>query len=76
MKWMSLHPRPGKDGYDFTAADAFVEFGSANKMELAGHTLVWHSQTPNWVFEGTHLPPGATVAPTSACCRCSEISGT
>jgi GH35 family endo-1,4-beta-xylanase len=59
MKWASLHPRPGEDGYDFTAADAFVKFGTDNGMELAGHTLVWHSQTPNWVFEGTHLPPGA-----------------
>jgi endo-1,4-beta-xylanase len=59
MKWMSLHPRPGKDGYDWTAADAFVEFGTKNNMELGGHTLVWHSQTPNWVFEGTQLPPGA-----------------
>lgn len=61
MKWASLHPQPGKNGYDFAAADAFVEFGEASKMELAGHTLVWHSQTPNWVFEGTHLPPGATA---------------
>ena len=60
MKWMSLHPRSGKEGYDWTAADAFVEFGLKNNMELAGHTLVWHSQTPNWVFEGTHLPPGAS----------------
>lgn len=60
MKWMSLHPRSGKEGYDWTAADAFVEFGIKNNMELAGHTLVWHSQTPNWVFEGTHLPPGAS----------------
>ncbi|HET6407947.1 MAG TPA: endo-1,4-beta-xylanase [Chthoniobacteraceae bacterium] len=59
MKWMSLHPRPGNEGYDWGAADAFVEFGVKNNMELAGHTLVWHSQTPNWVFEGTHLPPGA-----------------
>jgi GH35 family endo-1,4-beta-xylanase len=59
MKWMSLHPRTGKDGYDWAAADAFVEFGTNNHMELAGHTLVWHSQTPHWVFEGTHLPPGA-----------------
>jgi endo-1,4-beta-xylanase len=58
MKWMSLHPRPGKEGYDWTAADAFVEFGVKNNMELAGHTLVWHSQTPNWVFEGTHSPRG------------------
>lgn len=60
MKWMSLHPRPGKYGYDWTAADAFVEFGIKNNMELAGHTLVWHSQIPNWVFEGTHLPPGSS----------------
>jgi endo-1,4-beta-xylanase len=59
MKWMSLHPRPGKDGYEWTAADAFMEFGTKNNMEMAGHTLVWHSQTPNWVFEGTHLSPGA-----------------
>ncbi len=63
MKWGSLHPRAGKDGYDFAAADAFVEFGEANNMELVGHTLVWHSQTPAWVFEGTHLPPGATATP-------------
>jgi endo-1,4-beta-xylanase len=59
MKWMSVHPRPGKDGYDWTAADSFVEFGTKNNMELAGHTLVWHSQTPNWVFEGNHLPAGS-----------------
>lgn len=63
MKWASLHPRSGEDGYDFTAADAFVEFGKANDMELVGHTLVWHSQTPNWVFEGTHLPPGVSATP-------------
>lgn len=63
MKWASLHPRAGKDGYDWTAADAFVEFGTKNGMELAGHRLVWHSQTPNWVFEGTFLPPGADQKP-------------
>ncbi len=60
MKWMSVHPRSGTDGYDWAGADAFVEFGTKNHLELVGHTLVWHSQTPNWVFEGTHLPPGAS----------------
>lgn len=57
MKWQLIHPRPGEDGYDFGPADAFVAFGEANQMSLAGHTLVWHSQTPDWVFAGTHLPP-------------------
>ncbi len=63
MKWMNLHPRVGKEGYDWTAADAFVEFGANHNMELAGHTLVWHDQTPRWVFEGTYLPPGAPEKP-------------
>ena len=49
MKWMSLHSRP--DRYDFTEADRFVEFGAKHGMSVIGHTLVWHSQTPRWVFE-------------------------
>lgn len=63
MKWAPLHPRLGADGYDFSAADAFVNFGLSNNMYLVGHTLVWHSQTPNWVFAGTNAPPpGVTNA--------------
>ena len=57
MKWALIHPREGKDGYDFGPADAFVNFGLSNNMYLVGHTLVWHSQTPNWVFAGTNPPP-------------------
>jgi endo-1,4-beta-xylanase len=57
MKWALIHPREGKDGYDFGPADAFVNFGLSNNMHLVGHTLVWHSQTPNWVFAGTNPPP-------------------
>jgi endo-1,4-beta-xylanase len=62
MKWALIHPRPGPDGYDFGPADAFVSFGLSNKMYLAGHTLVWHAQTPNWVFAGTNPPPRVTNA--------------
>lgn len=62
MKWALIHPRPGPDGYDFGLADAFVNFGLSNNMYLAGHTLVWHSQTPHWVFAGTNPPPALTDA--------------
>jgi endo-1,4-beta-xylanase len=68
MKWQLIHPREGTQGYDFGPADAFVEFGTKHGMKLVGHTLVWHSQTPNWVFAGTNPPPpnatNASTAPT------------
>jgi endo-1,4-beta-xylanase len=62
LKWQLIHPREGADGYDFAPADAFVNFGVSNKMYIIGHTLVWHSQTPNWVFAGTNPPPAAADA--------------
>lgn len=49
MKWDSIHPQP--DQYRFAAADLLVDFAHDNGMKVIGHTLVWHSQTPNWVFE-------------------------
>ena len=52
MKWERIHPRPGPEGYDFKAADRYVEFGEKNGMFIVGHTLVWHGQTPRWVFQG------------------------
>lgn len=64
LKWQPIHPRAGADGYDFGAADAFVNFGLSNNMYIVGHTLVWHSQTPNWVFAGTNPPPTVTNAAT------------
>ena len=49
LKWEQVHPRPGV--YDFAAPDRYVEFGTRNGMFVVGHTLVWHSQVPRWVFE-------------------------
>jgi len=64
MKWQLIHPREGQEGYDFGPADAFVAFGRSNRMEIVGHTLVWHSQTPNWVFAGTNPAPVVAPPPT------------
>ncbi len=57
LKWDSVHPRPGTNGYDFTAADAYVAFGETNHLVIVGHTLMWHAQTPAWVFRDENGRP-------------------
>jgi GH35 family endo-1,4-beta-xylanase len=63
LKWDLIHPREGADGYNFGPADAYVEFGLKNHMLIVGHTLVWHGQTPRWVFAGTTTPADAAKTP-------------
>lgn len=56
-KWERIHPGPGR--YDFSLADRFVELGTAHDQWVVGHTLVWHQQTPDWVFrDGDGDPVG------------------
>ena len=55
MKWQLIHPEP--DRYNFGSADAYFEFAKKHKMQVIGHTLVWHSQTPAWVFQGSDGKP-------------------
>src|SRR6185312_3302318 len=66
LKWALIQPREGPNGYNFGPADAYVNFGLSNHMYIVGHTLVWHGQTPAWVFAGTNLPPEATKSPVRA----------
>ncbi|MFD1956466.1 endo-1,4-beta-xylanase [Paenibacillus thailandensis] len=49
MKFESVHP--AEDTYTFEKADRIARFSRDNGMKLRGHTLVWHNQTPDWVFE-------------------------
>ncbi len=49
LKWGPIHPKP--DQYEFSAADAYVAFGEKYRMWIVGHCLIWHAQTPDWVFE-------------------------
>jgi endo-1,4-beta-xylanase len=48
MKWERIHPKPGI--YNFDTADLFVANGMKNCMFIVGHCLLWHQQTPAWVF--------------------------
>ena len=53
MKMNVMYPSQGT--YDFSAADAIVNFAQANDMYVHGHALIWHNATPSWVedFSGT-----------------------
>lgn len=55
LKWERIHPRP--DEYNFGPADRYVAFGQSNGMFIVGHNLVWHYQTPRWVFQGADGQP-------------------
>ena len=55
LKWVVVHPQP--DRFDFAPADKYVEFGERNGMFVVGHTLVWHSQVPAWVFKDAQGQP-------------------
>lgn len=48
MKWGSLQPADGQN-WNFGPADAIVAAARANRQDIKGHTLVWHSQLPAWV---------------------------
>jgi endo-1,4-beta-xylanase len=55
LEWEHVHPRPGE--FDFAAPDQYVAFGERNGMFILGHTLVWHQQTPRWVFQDASGAP-------------------
>ncbi|MDG1278865.1 MAG: endo-1,4-beta-xylanase [Algoriphagus sp.] len=49
LKWIKIHPEP--DQYDFEFGDQYVALGEKLNAFVVGHTLAWHQQVPDWVFE-------------------------
>jgi endo-1,4-beta-xylanase len=49
LKWYVI--RRDSPAFDFTRADRLAQFAAANKLELRGHTLLWHHPKwlPQWV---------------------------
>lgn len=54
MKWEYIHPERGR--YNFGMADAIVKFARQNNQVVRGHTLLWHSQNPEWLEQGDFTP--------------------
>lgn len=57
LKWGPVHPQP--DVYNFAPADDFVSFGERHGLWIVGHNLIWHQQTPDWVFEDASGQPAS-----------------
>ena len=49
MKWSNIQEKQGE--FNFQSADRFVALGEENNMFIVGHALIWHDQTPDWVFQ-------------------------
>jgi endo-1,4-beta-xylanase len=55
LKWEKVQPEPGK--FVFEPVDKLMGFAEKNEMQVVGHVLVWHEQTPDWVFEDAEGKP-------------------
>jgi endo-1,4-beta-xylanase len=47
MKWYATEPQQGV--FDFSKGDEIVNLARAHHQKVRGHTLVWHSQLPDWL---------------------------
>ncbi|KAJ5169934.1 Glycoside hydrolase superfamily [Penicillium coprophilum] len=51
QKWDSIEP--SQNTFSYTKGDVVADLAAKNGQKLRCHTLVWHSQLPNWVSSGT-----------------------
>lgn len=49
MKMGPIHPL--ESTYNWKTADSVASFARINGLKLRGHCLVWHNQTPKWLFK-------------------------
>ncbi|AKJ14521.1 1,4-beta-xylanase [Streptomyces incarnatus] len=47
MKWYATEPQQGV--FDWTGGDQIVNLARKNHQRVRAHTLVWHSQLPDWL---------------------------
>jgi endo-1,4-beta-xylanase len=47
FKWADIHPEPDK--FDFSRADALMDFAARRKLRVRGHVMAWHEGNPDWL---------------------------
>lgn len=50
-----VQPLPGE--FRFGPGDRIVDFARNNQMQVVGHTLCWHNQSPKWLFADANNQP-------------------
>ena len=55
LKWDTTEPTEGQ--FTFTNSDTIADFATSHGLRMRGHTLVWHNQTPAWVFQDANGNP-------------------
>jgi len=55
MKWENTEPAQGQ--FTFAKADNIVAMARAHDQSVRGHTLVWHSQLPDWLTSTAWTAP-------------------
>jgi endo-1,4-beta-xylanase len=48
LKWDATEP--AENSFSYAQADPLIAYAKAHDLAVRGHTLVWHNQTPAWVF--------------------------
>jgi endo-1,4-beta-xylanase len=51
MKPDALEPSEGR--FNWTNGDALIDYAAKDGKKVRGHTLVWHQQTPAWMWQGS-----------------------
>ncbi|GGN35202.1 endo-1,4-beta-xylanase [Actinoplanes campanulatus] len=60
LKWDATEP--SENNFTYAQADPLMAYAKANNLAVRGHTLVWHNQTPAWVFTGADGQPMTATA--------------
>lgn len=55
MKWYATEPQQGV--FDWTEGDQIVHLAREHHQRVRAHTLVWHSQLPDWLTSRTWTAP-------------------
>ncbi len=61
MKPQPIHP--SEDKYNFVTPDAMVDWCLKNGLKVWGHTLAWHSQSPQWFFQDKNAAAAEAARP-------------